>query len=100
MIKLSQVEEKIITVRNRNVILDSDVAILYGVETKEVNQAVKNNPKKFPKGYLIELKRSELRDLRSKFLTTKLEMTRALPKAFTELCKNLHNSVYVKKKIM
>ena len=64
-IRLRQIEDKIITVRNQKVILDSDVAILYGVETKEVNQAVKNNPKKFPKGYIIELKRSELHELRS-----------------------------------
>ena len=84
IVRFNQVEEKIITIRSQNVILDSDVAFLYGVETKEINQAVKNNPKKFPKGYIIELKKSELQDLRSKFLTAKLEMTRALPKAFTE----------------
>ena len=83
-ITLSDVQEKIIALRNAKVILDSDVALLYGVETKEVNQAVKNNPKKFPKGYIIELKKSELYDVRSKFLTTSLEKTRALPKGFTE----------------
>jgi len=60
------------------------VAELYGVETKEINQAVKNNPKKFPEGYVIELKNSEFIGLRSKFLTTNLRMTRVLPKAFTE----------------
>ena len=42
------VESKIITLRNQQVILDCDVAELYGVETKEINQAVKNNPEKFP----------------------------------------------------
>ena len=83
-ITLSDVQEKIITIRSSNVILDSDVAMLYGVGTKEVNQAVKNNPKKFPKGYIIELKKSELYDVRSKFLTTSLEKTRVLPKAFTK----------------
>jgi len=84
IIKFSDVTKKIITIREQNVILDSDVACLYGVGTKEVNQAVKNNPRKFPKGYVIELKKSEFHDLRSKILTTNLEMTRALPKAFTE----------------
>ena len=51
---------------------------------KEVNQAVKNNPKKFPKGYIIALNKNELYEVRSKFLTTNLEMTRTPPKAFTE----------------
>ena len=84
IVKFNDVAEKIITIRDERVILDSDVAELYGVETKEVNQAVKNNPKKFPKGYVIELKKSEFHDVRSKKLTTNLEMTRVLPKAFTE----------------
>jgi hypothetical protein len=70
--------------RNQNVILDSDVAELYGVATKEVNQAVKNNPDKFPPGYIFELDNKEFTDLRSKILTTNLNKTRVLPKAFTE----------------
>ena len=84
IVKFNDVRDKIIKIRGIDVILDADVACLYGVETKEVNQAVKNNPKKFPKGYIIELKKSEFHDLRSKNLTTNLEMTRAIPKAFTE----------------
>ena len=83
-ITLNDVQDKIITIQNRNVLLDSDVAWLYGVETKEVNQAVKNNPRKFSEKYVIELKKSELYDLRSKILTANLEKTRVLPKAFTE----------------
>jgi len=47
---------------------DADVAYLYGVETREVNQAVKNNPEKFPAHYMFELTPSELRDLKSKVL--------------------------------
>ena len=84
LIKFSDVEEKILEIRGENVILDSDVAALYGVETKRVNEAVKNNLDKFPKGYIIELKSSEFYSLRSKFSTANLEKTRALPKAFTE----------------
>ncbi|MDR2472722.1 MAG: ORF6N domain-containing protein, partial [Tannerella sp.] len=55
IVKFGQVEEKILTIRNLQVILDSDVAVLYGVETREVNQAIKNNPDKFPEGYILEL---------------------------------------------
>ena len=64
-------------------LLDSDVAALYGVETREINQAVKNNPNKFPKGYVFELYDREIRSLRSKILTANPK-SRVLPKAFTE----------------
>lgn len=50
-----EVEKRIIELRGTKVLLDSDVAMLYGVETKRVNEAVRNNPDKFPKGYVIEL---------------------------------------------
>ena len=78
------VEERIITLRNQQVILDCDVAELYGVATKEINQAVKNNPRKFPKGYIFELDNQEFSALRSKILTAKFQKTRQLPKAFSE----------------
>lgn len=45
---MNDVEKKIIVVRNQQVIVDSDVATLYGVSAKEINQAVKNNPEKIP----------------------------------------------------
>ena len=64
--------------------IDSAVAELYGVETREVNQAVKNNPDKFPDGYVFELDKQEYVDLRSKFLIANNPKNRALPKAFTE----------------
>lgn len=48
----NEVQNRIITLRGQNVLLDSDVAALYGVETRIVNQAVKNNPSKFPQGYI------------------------------------------------
>lgn len=83
-IKPGQVEEKVLTIRGQSVILDSDVAGLYGVETRDVNKAVKNNPDKFPDGYLLTLERKELASLRWKFSTANLSKTRALPKAFTE----------------
>ena len=57
---LPQVEEKIITLRDQQVILDCDVAELYGVETKRINEAVNNNPEKFPEGYIFVLENKEV----------------------------------------
>ena len=56
-------------VRGQQVLLDRDVAALYGVETRVVNQAVKNNPDKFLAGYVVELTQDEIKVLRSKILT-------------------------------
>ncbi len=83
-LKFNSIESKIILLRNIQVLLDSDVAQLYGVKTRDINKAVKNNPDKFPQGYLLELSAQELSGLRWKFSTTKLSKTRVFPKAFTE----------------
>jgi hypothetical protein len=82
--KIEYLQDMIIELREQSVLLDSDVAKIYGVETKRVNEAVKNNPDKFPPEYMIALDRQELELLRSKFSTTKFSKTRTLPKAFTE----------------
>lgn len=82
--ELQKIEEKIILIQDKQVILDSDVAELYGVETKRINEAVKNNPDKFPDGYIISLTEEEFENLRSKFSTTRLNMARINPKAFSE----------------
>ena len=80
-----EVYEKIVVLRNVEVIADADVASLYGVLTKEVNQAVRNNQDKFPTDYMFELNSSELHDLRSKILTTNVSMkNRSSTKVFTE----------------
>ena len=84
MTNILEVENKIITLRDQQVILDSDVAELYGVETKRINEAVSNNPEKFPEGYILQLDNREFMNLRSKISTTKFQKTRQLPKAFTE----------------
>jgi len=84
-VSIKEVEDKIAVIRNQEVIADADVAFLYGVQTKEVNQAVRNNPDKFPEHYMFELTSSELRDLRSKILTTNVSaMNRNTTKVFTE----------------
>ena len=84
LVRFEAVEDKVIQIRGLQVILDSELAVLYGVETRDINKAVKNNPAKFPAGYIVELKTSELENLRGNFSTAKLAKTRALPKAFTE----------------
>ncbi len=80
-----QVRQRIIPFRDSEAILDADVAELYGVKTKEINQAVRNNPEKFPAGYSLELSEQVFIDLRSKSLTANISpKSRVLPKAFTE----------------
>lgn len=66
-ITMDDVREKIIVLRGEPVILDMDVAALYGVQTKEVNQAVKNNPGKFPFGYIMGLDEFEKNELVKNF---------------------------------
>ena len=82
---MEQVEDKIAVIRNVDVIADADVAALYGVETREINQAVRNNRDKFPSTYMFELSNNELHDLRSKILTTNVSSkSRSTTKVFTE----------------
>jgi len=81
----SLVATKIINIRGHKVIIDSDVAELYDVETKRINEAVRNNPDKFPDGYLMEPTDSEWISVRSKFSTSPLGGGRTYKsKLFTE----------------
>ncbi|HAU1484600.1 TPA: ORF6N domain-containing protein [Legionella pneumophila] len=83
--EIVNVEDKIIEIHNQHVIIDSDVAALYGVETKRINEAVKNNPEKFPDGYLITLSEHDKIELVENFDRFKnLKHSTAQPKAFTE----------------
>ncbi len=61
------VESRMIMLRKQPVLIDRDVAELYGVQTKEINQAVKNNPRKFPYGYLFELDKYEKEEVVKNF---------------------------------
>jgi hypothetical protein len=84
-VNLRIVDSKIVEIRKTKVLLDSDVASLYGVMTKEVNQAVKNNPDKFPKGYIITVNKNEKGELVKNFDRFKpLKHSSAPIKAFTE----------------
>jgi hypothetical protein len=88
VVKFDKVENKIITIREMRVIIDRDVAELYGVETKRINEAVKNNLDKFPEGYILVLNKDESTSLRSKFSTlnesSRGEHSKYNYKAFTE----------------
>jgi len=85
ILKFNSVEEKIISIRGISVILDSDVAELYGVETKRINEALKNNPEKFPDGYIMEINQNEKNELVENFdRFNRLKHSTVFPTAFTE----------------
>ena len=77
------IESLIRTIRGKKVILDSDLARLYGVETKAFNRAFKRNAARFPKDFVFQLTRKELANLRYQFGTSK-GGRRYLPYVFTE----------------
>jgi hypothetical protein len=83
-VKFENIQNLVIHLRGQNTILDSDVARLYGVETKRINEAVRNNPDKFPDGYILDLTRDEWDALKSKFSTSIKGGKVKLPSAFTE----------------
>lgn len=85
LISTGEVEKLMLNIRGKNVLLDRDVATLYGVETRDINKAVKNNPRKFPKGYLLELTPEEKSQLVENFHRfNSLKHSTSLPNAFTE----------------
>jgi hypothetical protein len=82
-----KIEPRILEIRNQRVILDSDLAALYGVPTKQLNQQVRRNQDRFPTDFVFQLKKQELTALRSQFVTAATEVrgtTQHLPLAFTE----------------
>ena len=84
IINENSIKDKIYTIRNMQVMLDRDLAELYGVETKRINEAVKNNKDKFMDDFYFELNDFEFEFLRSKISTTSFIKTRTNPKVFTE----------------
>lgn len=79
------VEARMLQLRGQYVLLDRDVAELYGVETKRINEAVKNNPDKFPSRYLMEVDKYEKNELVENFDRFKnLKHSTVSPTAFTE----------------
>jgi len=84
IIKYEEVEQRVLIIQDQHVLLDRDVAELYKVETREINQAVKNNPDKFPEGYIITPSSKEWNNLKSKILISSWGGSRKTPSAFTE----------------
>ncbi len=85
IVKIEQLKELIIEIREQSVLLDSDVAQIYGVETRDINKAVTNNPDKFPTGYILKLSKPEKNELVENFHRfEKLKHSTVNPKAFTE----------------
>ncbi len=78
------VMSKIFFIRNQKVMMDRDLAELYGVSTKVLKQAVRRNIIRFPEDFMFELKKEEYLNLRSHFVTSNSGGTRYLPMAFTE----------------
>mgnify|MGYP002663812616 FL=1 len=85
IIKFEELENKLIKYNEEFVLVDRDVAQLYGVETRDINKAVANNPEKFPEGYIIELNEDEKKELVENFHRfNKLKHSTVNPKVFTE----------------
>ena len=85
-IPVERIEKAILLVRGQKVILDRDLAQLYGVKTKALKQAVRRNPKRFPRDFMFELTKEEFENWRSQFVTSNRDKMglRYRPMAFTE----------------
>lgn len=85
LIKTQEIEARLIELRDQRVLIDRDVAELYGVETRRVNEAVKNNLEKFPDGYSFTLQNTEKQYLVENFDRFKpIKNSTVEPRAFTE----------------
>jgi len=78
------VVDKIYNIRGQKVMLDSDLALLYGIQTKALNQAVSRNFERFPADFMFQLTKTEFENLKSQFVTSSWGGRRTLPYAFTE----------------
>jgi len=78
------IERKIFIIRKHKVMLDIDLAELYDVPTKVLNQAVRRNIKRFPPDFMFKLSKAEFKSLRSHFVTAKYSKRRFYPYVFTE----------------
>lgn len=81
---LSNIDDKIFTIRGIKVMIDRDLAELYQVETKRLNEQVKRNIERFPSDFMFQLTEKEVENLRSHFATANFNMTRTNSYAFTE----------------
>jgi len=86
VIPVETIERKIYLIRGRKVMLDSDLAQLYEVPTKRLNEAIKRNPKRFPDDFMFQMSKDELEDLKSQIATSSSSHggRRHAPYVFTE----------------
>lgn len=82
--KITVIQKKIFELRGEKVMLDVDLAALYGVETRIINQAIKRNKDRFPKDFMFRLTATEWKNLRSQFVISSHGGRRYPPYAFTE----------------
>ena len=94
LIKIDEIKSRIFTIRGMQVILDRDIAYLFGVETKVLNQAVKRNKERFLDDFYFMLSNQELANLRSQFVTSSWGGTRKNPYVFTETGVAMLSSVF------
>lgn len=85
-IQLNQIQNMIYVIRGQNVMLDSDLAKLYGVETKRLNEQVRRNLDRFPEDFMFQITKEEFENLKSQFATSSLDWggKRKQPLVFTE----------------
>jgi hypothetical protein len=83
-ILVDRIAQAIVLIRGQKVMLDQDLAYLYGVSTRALNQAVRRNESRFPADFMFQLTRNEVAHPRSQFVTAESRNIRYLPYAFTE----------------
>ena len=81
---VEHIARSILSLRGQRVLLDSDLAMLYGVETRRLNEQVRRNRDRFPADFIFELTSEEFANLKSQFATSSWGGRRKLPLAFTE----------------
>ncbi len=84
LIPIKKIADKIVLVRGEKVMFDTDLAELYQVETKVLNQAVKRNLHRFPEDFMFQLSKKEMKNLKSQIVTSSWGGARKLPYVFTE----------------
>jgi hypothetical protein len=84
LISIEVIASKIFVIRGRRVMLDTDLALLYEVETKRLNEQVARNKKRFPEDFMFQLTKAESEILKSHFATSKRGGRRYLPYVFTQ----------------
>ena len=84
LVPVEHIAQSILILRGQRVLLDSDLATLYGVETRRLNEQVRRNRDRFPADFIFELTSEEFTNLKSRFATSSWGGRRKRPLAFTE----------------